>query len=152
MMSRIRLQVFAQPRLQVFAQLQALLALLLAVLAAGCTLSSSTGDKLPSGPPIVLSPMTVPQRHAAPTVGTDSPAAVIRDNAALRDQATKYVASPRSKPAVVDRLTTLTLQATQATQRLQAGRTRRGFRATDVAAARVAADALAAYLQTQAAP
>ena len=144
-MSRARLQSFAQPRLQSFA-------LLLAALAAGCTLSSPTSDNLPSGPPIVLSPTAVPPRRAALPVATDSPAAVIRDNAALRDQATKYVASPRSKPAVIDRLTTLTLQATQTVQRLRTGRTQRGYRATDVAAARVAADALAAYLQTQAAP
>ncbi len=127
--------------------------LLLAVSAAGCTRTPSAGDaNLSFGPAIVLSPAAVPQRHAPPSSATDSPAAVIRDNAALREQATKYVASPRSKAAVIDRLTTLTLQATQTVQRLRAGRTRRGYRATDVMAARVAADALAAYLQTQAAP
>ncbi len=140
------------PRLQGFA-LPRLFGLLFTVLAAGCTLSSSTGNpNLPSGPAIVLGPAAVPPRRAAPPSTADSPAAVIRDNAALRDQATKYVASPRSKAAVIDRLTMLTQQATQTVQRLRAGRTRRGYRGTDVTAARVAADALAAYLQTQAAP
>ena len=148
-MPRIRLQGFAQSRLQGFALVFGLVP---AMLAMGCTSSSSTGDDLVSGPAIVLAPAATLQRHTLPSSAADSPAAVIRDNAVLRDQATKYVASPRSKPAVIDRLTTLTQQATQSVGRLRAGRTRQGYRPVDVTAARVAADALAAYLQTQAAP
>ena len=147
-----RLQAFAQSRLQAFVQPRLSRGLLIAMLAAGCTPSGSPGGADLPGPAIVLAPVAVPQRRVVPLPVADSPAAVIRDNAALRDQATNYVASSRSKPAVIDRLTTLTLQATQALQRLRARRTRAGYRAPDVLAARVAADALAAYLQTQTAP
>ena len=138
------LQVFARPRL--------FRGLFLVMVAAGCTSSGPSGNVDVPGPAIVLAPVASPQHRLAASPAADSPAAVIRDNAALRAQATTYVASPRSKPAVIDQLTTLTLQATQSVQRLRARRTRVGYRATDVSAARVAADALAAFLQTQAVP
>ena len=147
-----RLQAVAQPRLQAVAQPRLFCGLLLVMVAAGCAPSGSPGNADLPGPAIVLAPIASPQHRIAALPTADSPAAVIRDNAALRAQATTYVASPRSKPAVIDQLTTLTLQATQAVQRLRAKRTRVGYRATDVSAARVAADALAAYLQTQAVP
>ena len=43
----------------------------------------------------------------------------------------------------------LTLQSAQALHRLQAGKSRHGYRTEDLVAARVVADALAATLQTQ---
>ena len=123
--------------------------LLLAALALGCT---PTGPAVlaPSGPVIVLNPapaasIGLPRVHP----GAASPAAVVRDTAALRGQATRYVVRRDANPAVIDHLTTLTLQSRRAVERLQAMRTRRGYRQEDVIAARVAADTLAAFLQTQ---
>lgn len=123
--------------------------LLLAALAMGCT---PTGPAVlaPLGPVIVLNPAPAPA--AGPSrvpPGAASPAAVVRDTAALRGQATRYVVRRDANPAVIDHLTTLTLQSRRAVERLQAMRTRRGYRQEDVIAARVAADTLAAFLQTQ---
>ena len=68
----------------------------------------------------------------------------------MQDQATAYVARRDSKPAVIDQLTALTMQARSAVKRMQAHKTRAGYQRADVTTARVAADALAAYLHTAA--
>jgi len=125
------------------------LILLLAALALGCT-PLGPAVRAPSGPVIVLNPVSAPT--AGPSrvpPGAPPVAAVVRDTAALRGQATRYVVRRDANPAVIDRLTTLTLQSRRAVERLQAMRTRHGYRQEDVIAARVAADTLAAFLQTQ---
>ncbi len=121
--------------------------LLLAAFAIGCTPGPAMQ---PSAPFIVLNPAPAPT--AGPSripPGAPPVAAVVRDTAALRGQATRYVVRRDANPAVIDRLTTLTLQSRRAIERLQAMRTRHGYRQEDVIAARVAADTLAAFLQTQ---
>ena len=123
------------------------LTLLLAALTLGCTPGPAVR---PSAPYIVLNPPSAPA--AGPSrlpPGAPPVAAVVRDTAALRGQATRYVVRRDANPAVIDRLTTLTLQSRRAIERLQAMRTRHGYRPEDVIAARVAADTLAAFLQTQ---
>lgn len=123
--------------------------LLLAALVLGCT-PARPGTQAPSGPVIVLNPAPAPAAgppRLPPSAA--SPAAVVRDTAALRGQATRYVVRRDANPAVIDRLTTLTLQSRRAIERLQAMHTRHGYRQEDVIAARVAADTLAAFLQTQ---
>ena len=123
--------------------------LLLAALALGCT-PLDPAVRPPPGPVIVLNPVSAPT--AGPSripPGAPPVAAVVRDTAALRGQATRYVVRRDANPAVIDRLTTLTLQSRRAVERLQAMRTRHGYRQEDVIAARVAADTLAAFLQTQ---
>lgn len=124
------------------------LVLLAAGLALGCTPSGLVQDK-PLGPAIVLTPPAPAPAPPRAATGTLSPAAVVRDTAALRGQATRYVVRRDSNPAVIDQLTTLTLQARRAVERMQAMRTRAGYRQGDVIAARTAADSLAAFLQTQ---
>ena len=116
--------------------------LILVALLAGC--AGPAAIKPPEGPFIVLNPPK-PARRAPQAAQSDSPAAVVRDTNALQDQATSYVVRRDARPAVIDRLSTLTLQARRA-----ATRARATHRTSDVTAARVAADALAAYLQTQA--
>lgn len=116
--------------------------LVLAALLAGC---AAPTPPEPAGPFIVLNPpKPVARRPVVPHTG-DSPAAVVRDTEALQDQATRYVVRRDARPAVIDRLSTMTLQARRA-----AARARATHRPADVTAARVAADALAAYIATQA--
>lgn len=123
--------------------------LLLAALVLGCT-PAGPAAHVPLGPVIVLNPPAAPVAGPGRVPpGAASPAAVVRDTAALRGQATRYVVRHDANPAVIDRLTTLTLQSRRAVERLQAMRTGRGYRQEDVIAARVAADTLAAFLQTQ---
>ncbi len=112
--------------------------------APGCA-PSAPGPDAPVGPAIVLTP---PAPHAVPP-STASAAVVVRDAAVLRRLATRYVVRRDANPAVIDRLSTLTLQARRAVEQMQATRTRAGYRPADVAAARTAADTLAAFLQTQ---
>jgi len=120
--------------------------LVLAGLMAGCAPSRPVGGS-PPGPAIVLDPAPAAAHGTVRTaLGAVSPAAVVRDTATLKDQATRYVARRDSNPVVIDRLTTLTLQARRAVQRMQAGRTVHGYRQQDVVAARAAADVLAAFL------
>lgn len=119
-------------------------ALLTAVLS-GC-MPASAPPEAPAGPVIVLTP-PAPGTRAPP--GAASAAVVARDTAALRSLATRYVVRRDANPAVIDRLSTLTLQARRAVERMQASRTRAGYRQADVVAARVAADTLGAFLQTQ---
>lgn len=121
---------------------------LFAALATGCTPLNSPAR--PPAPFIVLNPAPAPT--AGPSrisPGAPPVTAVVRDTAALRGQATRYVVRRDANPAVIDRLTTLTLQSRRAIERLRAMRTRHGYRQEDVIAARVAADTLAAFLQTQ---
>ncbi len=100
----------------------------------------------PAAPAIVLAP---PPAQRPPPPGAASAATVARDAAVLRRLATRYVVRRDANPAVIDRLSTLTLQTRRAVERMQATRTRAGYRPADVAAARAAADTLAAFLQTQ---
>lgn len=118
--------------------------LLLAGLLSGCAPPAPEPDA-PEGPVIVLTP---PAPHP-PAPGTASAAVVARDAAALRRQATRYVVRRDANPVVIDRLSTLTLQARRAVEHMRATRTRAGYRPADVAAARTAADTLAEFLQTQ---
>ena len=120
-------------------------AVILVALLASC--AGPAAVEAPVGPLIVLHPPkpAARPRPAAPAKPADSPAAVTRDTDALQDQATQYVVRRDSKPAVIDRLASLTLQARRA-----ASRARRTKRPADVIAARVAADALAAVIATQA--
>ena len=121
--------------------------LFLAAFVIGCTPSSPPAvDMAPPAEQPVLAGIPAPR----PPTGAFAPSAVLRDTAALKVQATRYVAGPGSKTAVIHRLTTLTVQASRAVERMRAGHTHKGYRPGDVIAARVAADALAAYLQTQA--
>lgn len=116
----------------------------LAAMVAGCTALPPAPK--PVGPFITLAPPKSAALHrpSVPHTG-DSPAAVVRDTDALQEQATQYVVRRDSKPAVIDRLATLTFQTRAAAARARASR-----RAADVTAARVAADGLAAFLATQA--
>lgn len=120
-------------------------AVILAALLAGCAAPADV--EAPAGPFIVLDPPKAakPRPAAAVPHTGDSPAAVTRDAAALQEQATAYVVRRDSKPAVIDRLAALTLQARRAADRARDTR-----RPADVIAARVAADALAAVIATQA--
>ena len=110
----------------------------------------------PAAPPapvriqLVPMPVAAPAAALAPTANAPSAAAILRDTAALQDQATAYVARRDSKPAVIDQLTALTTQVRSAVQRMQANRSRAGYRRQDVTTARAAADGLAAYLHTAA--
>lgn len=121
---------------------------LLAGVLPGCGGAPGTGV-VPEAPAIVLAPPPAPP---PPPPGAASAATVAREAAALRRLATRYVVRRDANPAVIDRLSTLTLQARRAVERMQATRTRSGFRPADVAAARAAADTLAAFLQTEAKP
>ena len=114
----------------------------------GCGASPDT-LAVPEGPVVVLTPPPAPP---APPPGAASAATVAREAAVLRGLATRYVVRRDANPAVIDRLSALTLQARRAVERMQVTRTRAGFRPADVAAARAAADTLAAFLQTEAKP
>ncbi len=115
--------------------------LVLAALMLGCTRVA---------PGIVLAPQmsAEPAVLRAPPIPPISPAAaqVVRDTRALRRQADGYVTRRDSDPAVLRNMTTLQVQLGRAVDRMRRGRSR----PADVIAARVAADALAAFLQTQA--
>ena len=113
----------------------------------------------PAPPPALRPPDVARDARGAPDgaggggIAADgAKAAIVRDVGALRDQAFRYVARKDSKPWVIDQLSMLTLQTRHAVERVQAGRTEAGYRQSDIVAARVAADALAAFLQTAAAP
>lgn len=71
--------------------------------------------------------------------------ALDRDTLALEDRVGSYVARRDSKPQAIDRLAVLMMQTRQAVSRVKQNHNRPG----DILAARVAADALAAYLQIQ---
>jgi len=125
--------------------------LMLAGVLLGCAATPKPRE-LP-GPVIVLTPPQPTRARMPPDAVASSRAAlVLRDTAALQRQATRYVARRDSRPEVTDHLTTLTLQARQSIERMQRGRAHAAYRPADVVAARVAADALAAFLQTQASP
>lgn len=103
--------------------------------------------------PAIATPAPQPSPSPPLDNATSVPAnAVIRDTRALQRQATTYVVRKDSKPEVIDTLSTLTLQTRQAVGRMQAHRAGHVYRPADVTAARVAADLLAAFLQTQAKP
>lgn len=121
---------------------------LLAGVLPGCG-AAPDGPAVPEAPAIVLAPPPAPL--PAPP-GAASAATVTREAAVLRRLATRYVVRRDANPAVIDRLSALTLQARRAVERMQATRTRAGFSPADVAAARTAADTLAAFLQTEAKP
>lgn len=114
----------------------------------GCAAVAPDTPVISEAPAVVLAP---PAPLPAPP-GAASAATVAREAAVLRRLATRYVVRRDANPAVIDRLSALTLQARRAVERMQATRTRAGFRPTDVAAARAAADTLAAFLQTEAKP
>ena len=100
----------------------------------------------PAGPPIVLVP---PPAAAAPTPATAAAVVLLRDTNALQSKVTRYVFRKGAKSEVIDQLTEPTAAMTAALGRLQARKTRAGYRLSDVIAARAAADALAAVYQRQ---
>ena len=110
---------------------------------------------MPPGPYVALQPRPTPAapvRAEAGVIASAPAAAVRRDTAALESQARRYVRRPDSKPEVINELSVLLLQTTRAVSRMEGNRMRKAYRASDVIAARVSADALAAFLQVQARP
>lgn len=124
---------------------------LLALALLGCT-----SRPPPAPPPILLGPvtplLTPPAPPAPPLAGPYAAAVVVRDTNALIRQAARYVSRRDSDPAVNRQLTTLKVQVGSAVERMERARNRKGYRPSDVVAARVAADALAAFLAVQAKP
>lgn len=116
---------------------------------AGC--AAPPAAPVPSGLPIVLAP-PMPRVAALDPVAAKAAVAVERDTAALSRQATRYVVRRDSKPELIDRLAVLVTQMRSAVDRMRAGKTRAGYRPGDVVAARVAADALAAFIAVQIVP
>ena len=105
----------------------------------------------PEAPPealgIVLVPPSPTARRAA-TAPLQAPVAALeRDAKALDKQATSYVLRRDAKPEVIQQLTTLTTQTHHAVNRAKSRR-----KPQDVAVARSAADALAAFIQTRTGP
>ena len=118
----------------------------LALAVAGC----AAKPPAPPGPFIKLEPPKAAPAPLPAQAATAAPAAAIRrDTAALESQVRGYVRRPDSKAETINELSTLLLQTRRAVGRMEANRRHGVFRTPDITAARVAADGLAAYLQTR---
>lgn len=120
--------------------------LLLSSLLIGCAGKPAEVACVPaaSAPPPAVARVVPDSVASAPAAAN-----IIRDTRALERQARSYVGRPDSSPEVINQLSTLLVQTRRAVGRMAHNRTRQGYRASDVTAARVAADSLAAFLQTR---
>jgi hypothetical protein len=124
-------------------------------LLAGC---ATTDDAVstPTTPPLNPNPVAEPAtpRKIAPPANAATAeaaaAALARDSAALQDQATTYVTGSHSQTQVIDQLTILTMRSNLAMDKMETNRVGKVYRKADIAEARAAADALAAYMHSRA--
>lgn len=126
-------------------------ALALAAFLSGCASAPAHDDPPPRLPPVPVSVpevvRAVPKPSGPATIATlTAPEIVVAANQAHRD-ATGYVAWSNSKPANIDRLTTLTSTLDAAVARMKAGRADGQYKPTDVVAARSALRELRSFLR-----
>ena len=123
-------------------------ALLVVALFAGCAPSKPVALEFPPAPPPAVVKAAVIVRHPPETVapGIATADAVIRDSNTFRDEAGRYVAWTKSRPANIDRLSTLTVAVTAAVNVLRSSRTHGRYGVPEVMAARIAVDALREFL------
>lgn len=121
--------------------------LALAVILSGCAATPPPEPMpVPPSPEPVVIPAARRPLPAPPTIATlTPPEIVVAADQAHRD-AVGYVAWSRSKPEIIDRLTTLTANMNAAVAQLKAGRVQGRYRPTDVLAARAALRELRSFL------
>lgn len=106
-----------------------------------------------AAPALPLPPVPPPPAAVAPRpVAAASPAAsrsIMRDSAALRQQAGRFVVLPSVATDDLEALDPLTRGLGAALNRMEVRRTPRGYRRDDVALARARADELARFLNAQ---
>lgn len=121
-------------------------ALAAAALLAGC--AAPRAAQAPDGPAIVLAPPGAPAPSVAPRAVSR---ALKRDSAAVAARASAFLAPPSTPLADVARLEPLARAMNRRLAVMELHATRRGYRPADVRAARAAADAVAHFLDGQAA-
>ncbi len=104
---------------------------------------------LPEPLPVVEA---LPPKPAPATPDTTAARLVKRDSAALKTQARRYIVRPGVPIAAVVTLEPLTRAVNRSLAVMELHHTARGYRPTDVAAARAAAEAVAGFLATQGGP
>lgn len=120
------------------------------LLLGGCAASRTPVAYGPELPPLpeargLAHPRPRPAEKAA-SAPDATPAAVLRESATLHDEATRYVAWPKSKPANIYALIPLTRTLSRTVAAMQASRSHGRYGALQVAAARRAVDALDDFL------
>lgn len=121
----------------------------LCLLLAGC--AAEPVPVPPPAPPVVeeLAPIVPPPVTVPDTVASKL---VKRDTAAVQQQARAFIVRPSADVEAVVTLAPLTRRVNVALAVMELHHTRRGYRPADVAAARAAADAVAAFLDAQPPP
>lgn len=126
------------------------------LLLAGCA-ASAVPEPPPQPPQPVEQPVVHVRRPAAPVavapsgdaVSALSPSDILVAADQARADATGYVAWKQSKPANIDRLTTLTLALNAAVSKMRAGKVVGKYQAVDVLAAKSALRELRTFLSTK---
>jgi hypothetical protein len=120
----------------------------LCLLALGCSKQSPSPQATcaPYAPPPVV--IVRPQAAGPTPTQVAKTAAVVKKERHLVAEAGRYVVWKQSKAPIIDKLGTLTAEASKAVQDLQDAKTLRD-RAAALPAAEAAVDALSVYLQTK---